>query len=462
MKLREHQILAVEMLRESFKRHKRTILNAGTGFGKSITAVFIGVETVKRGNNIIFLVHRKEILQQFFKTFKWFGVTPSLIIPGKKHTPNQPVYLGMVETYRRRMKQPGFIESLNAPLLICDEVHWGSYESVVNCFPGRVIGLSATPKAASGQDLNKYFDDCVCPVSVPELINQGYLMPGMTFSIEHDFSKLKLKGKDFNAEDLYQEFKSPTLFEGCLEEYEKHCKDKKAIVYSVNVQHSIETCEMFTEAGYQCWHVDATSTHRNEIFEAFAESKKGILFNVGIATTGYDEPSVECIIENFATAQLTKHHQVVGRGARPCEEIDKKQFHIIDMGRNYMRHGLYGEDIDWIEIFNNPKLAKSKKEEKEASNTECRLCGALIKITMKACPYCLTPVTEKQVEDAIMEKGDTKQIKEYRLQNMPPDLRGMKPGHMSYQQLKEYAKHMNYKPGWIGMQMGLRNRYNRK
>jgi superfamily II DNA or RNA helicase len=456
IELRPPQIIAVNMARNALRKHKRVILNAGTGFGKSITSVYIGKESAAKGNNIIFLVHRQEILHQFFKTFRDFGITPSLIIPGKKHMPNQPIYLGMVETFRRRMKHHGFIDSLNAKLLVCDEVHWGSYESVVNNFPNYVLGLTASPKSSSGAELNTYFDDCFCPITVPDLIREGWLLPARTFSIEHDFSGVPLKGKDFNIDALCEEFKKPKLFEGLLDQYQMHADGEKAICYSVNVERSIAACNMFRDAGYKAWHVDANSTHREDIFAMFAESEDAILFNVGIATTGYDEPTVRCLLKNFATAQITKNTQVDGRGARLCPEIGKKEFKIIDMGRNYMRHGMFGEDIDWLGIFNNPKLAKTKKEESSISNIECILCGAIIRMNLNACPYCDTVISKERKEEKILEQGTTKEIKEYRIQQLPVHLRGKKPGQMSYSELIEFAKHMNYSPKWVHVQQRFR------
>lgn len=457
MKLFEFQEESVSMIKKSLARNKRSILNLVTGGGKTVIGSHIVSEVLNKGNKVTVLVHRVEILHQFFSTLVKFGITPELITAGKKTRPGAQVYLGMVETFKRRSKNPGFAQSFKDHLLICDEVHWGSYQSIVDNFEGFVIGLTATPKAASGKELNEYFADCVCPIGVKELISIGRLVNGKTYSIEYDFSNLKLQGKDFSSKELIQEFKKPKLFTGALEEYERNAKGRKAIVYSVNVEQSIATANMFQEAGYRSFHVDATSEDRDMIFRDFGRSDDGILFNVGIATTGYDEPSVTCIIENFATAQVTKHHQVIGRGARCCE--GKDDFIIIDMGRNYLRHGMYGEDIPWVSIFNNPKLGKSKKEESQIKNIECPNCGAIISMTLHSCPYCDEMITAREKEEVILDKGTTKEIKEYKLKTIPPNLRGIRPINMTFFQLKEYAAHMDYSPGWVGMQMGLKKKY---
>lgn len=457
MKLFDFQLHANSVTRRSFARkNKRVILNAPTGFGKTVLCSYMAKSALDKGQRVLILVHRIEILWQFFATLQKFGLTPNLITASTKSLHAGQFYLGMVETVRARVKK-GIMEKIDPSLIICDEVHWGSYESIVDHFHGFVLGLTATPKASSGQELNQYFDDCVCPVSVSELISMGRLVKGRTFSIEHDFSHIRMSGKDFNAKLLHEEFKKPKLFTGVLEQYEKHAKGLKAIVYSVNIEHSKEVAKMFGEAGYPVFYVDAKSDLRFELMDGFKNSENGILFNVGIATTGFDEPSVRCIIENYATAQITKHVQVVGRGAR-CME-GKDEFRIIDMGRNYMRHGLYGEDIDWIAIFNNPKLGKSKKEESQITNMECRECGAIIKTQLSECPYCDTPIRQSDREAVILEKGTTKEIKEYRIQTIPIHLRNKKVGHMNDQELNEYAEHMGYSKKWVWVQKDLRKRY---
>lgn len=460
MKLWDHQLEGMSMLRKSFaKRNKRVILNAATGFGKTVMAASMCKSALEKGRRVLVLVHRIEILEQFYQTFHRFQIHPTLIQPGKKTLYQSQFYLGMVETFRRRIKK-GIIEHVNADLLICDEVHWGSYESIVERFPGQVVGLTATPKSASGQELNQYFDDCVCPITVSELIRNKYLLPGRTFSIEHDFSSVKMSGRDFNIQELHDEFKKPKLFTGVLEEYEKHAKGRKAIIYSVNIEHSRATAELFYEAGYRIFCIDANTPEREDLMHSFRASNDGLLFNVGIATTGFDEPSIGCIIENYATAQVTKHVQVVGRGARPDGIMD--DFIIIDMGRNYMRHGLYGEDVDWLSIFNNPKLGKSKKEESQTSNMECRECGAIIKTRYDRCPYCDTKVRESDREAITLEKGTTKEIREYRIKTLPVHLRGKRPSQMTYNELHEFAEHMNYSKKWVGVQLGIRHKFKPK
>jgi type I site-specific restriction endonuclease len=52
------------------------------------------------------------------------------------------------------------------------------------------------------------------------------------------------------------------------------------------------------------------------VLQWLKETPDAIVTSVGILTTGFDEPTVECIILNRATRSLTLYHQMIGRGSR--------------------------------------------------------------------------------------------------------------------------------------------------
>lgn len=456
MKLRDYQEEMVDLTSISAKKHKRTILCAPTGSGKTVILSSMVSRALARGRTIFILCHRIEILHQIFGTLLKFGKTAHLVAPGHKYLRGQQLYVCMVETFRRR----GLISEVDKDAIIfCDETHWGSFQEVVDRAPCVVIGLTATPKSSSGKELNEYFSDCIMPKSINWLIDNEYLVPGITYSIEQDVTKnVKIQGKDYSERLLLEEFKSPKIFLGVLEEYEKHAKGERAICYNLNVQHSLDVCQLFREAGYNAAHIDGTTENslRRDYFESFRNGRIDILCNVGVATTGYDEPSIQCVIKNYATLQLTKDKQCEGRGARICE--GKNHFKIIDLGKNYIRHGRFGFDkVDWLEVFNNPSEARrtrGKDREKE-----CKLCGAVIEMTAGKCPYCNVEYSREEVEQIFYQKADTKEIKEYRIQQLPPHIRGKKPGHMSLDELREYSEILGYDKRWVGVQMMLKKQY---
>jgi superfamily II DNA or RNA helicase len=458
--LRDEQLLCADRSSEALRRDRRTILCLGTGGGKTVTASHMIRRALDRGRKVWILCHREEIMFQFLSTLMGFDIhNPSLICQGYKYLQGQQLYLGMVETFKRR----GLVKELHKDdLVVIDECHWGSYEEVVNRSPAYTLGLSATPKASGGRELKDFWGTCIMPVPMSWLLENKRLVHGITYSIEYDVTAgVKVQGKDYHERILLEEFKSPRIFQGVLEQYEKHAKGEKAICYNLNVQHSLEVCQLFRDAGYRACHIDGDTPRdlRKDYFESFANGRIDILNNVGIATTGYDEPGIQVVIKNYATVQLTKDKQCEGRGARTNQ--DKEFFKIIDMGRNYIRHGRYGVDeVDWIDIFQNPahsRTIRGKDREKE-----CKECGAVIEMHAGACPYCQVEYTKKEIEQIFFQKADTVEIKEYRIQQLPPHIRNKKTSQMSYEELKQYAEIMNYSDKWPGMQMAIRNKYKKK
>lgn len=448
--LRWYQERAIDMTRSAIKKKDdRVILCMGTGSGKTYTASHIAKMSSAKGKRVSIMVNRVEILEQFFKSLVSVGVTPN-IVHGRDRAGNG-VNLCMVKTYMRRHKLMGLQEDL----VIVDEAHHGDFKEFLERCRCAVIGLTATPVSSSpGYDLRKHFRDIVCPVDTRQLIKEGHLVPAKTYSLNHDFSHIKKSGADFNAKDLVEEFRSaPRLRKGALENYQKICPGEKAICYNVNVEESLRYLEIFNEAGFKGRHVDGRTpeAERKEIFKEFHEGRFDILHNVGVATTGYDEPSVKCIIENFATTSLSKHHQCIGRGARPYP--GKDEFFIIDMGANYRRHGQFGDEVRWDSIFKSPKMSQNKKN--DAKKMECEECGAIIDIVSE-CPYCKNWIPEDRIEEMEEELMTAAEIKQRKLDNMPEEIRGKPLGAMTRKELMIYAKAMGNSTQWVNIRMSKR------
>lgn len=451
-KLFDYQHEFLNDIGKSFRKNKRVMAQAHPGFGKTITFVEIAKRAIAKGNVVCVAAHRIEIFEQTFKQLVSFGITPSLIMAGAHPMPGAQVYLCMVETFCRRMSK-GLVEKLNINFFILDEAHIGSYHKLVSQLDCHVLGFTGTPKSTGSPELKDYYDDIVCGIGVEELIKIGRLVPAKTFSIKHDFSHVKKKGKDFDDTALLKEFKTPKLHHGAIDMYMKNCPTERALCFCVNVAHSNETVLQFRDLGIRAAHLDANtdSDSRKRILEMYKDGSIQIISNVGIIGVGVDLPFTQCIIKNYASLSLVKDVQISGRGAR-CDD-GKEGFTIIDAGRNYIRHGAFGEHIDWKGIFEHPQEA-FKKDSKRKDKRECDDCGFLMKFTLQSCPNCGGFTSSKEIERMLLVGASYEEVKQYRLKNLPPHLR-IPTNNMGYESLKEYAKHMNYSHRWAGVIHGL-------
>jgi len=385
MQLREYQERFVENIARSLKQHGRIVAQLATGGGKTVTFSAIAKRFHdKSGQRVLILVHRIELLEQAARTIKRnTGLEAVKIVAGMKSIPDAQVYVAMVETtYRRIDKLP------DIGLIIADEIHIGHFIKIITHYSDKyIIGFTATPIAAKkDKPLKNYFNDIVCGVSISELIEQGHLCKATTFGVkqEIDRSKLKMVKGDFDIRQMGQMMSANKYIESVIEAYSKLAPGKKTLVFNCNVEHSILVNAALVKAGLNARHMDGEMqpAQRKEILDWFNDTPDAILCNIGIATTGFDQPDVECIIVNRATASMPLWLQMCGRGSRPTPE--KSSFTIIDMGGNATTHGFWEADRDWNNLFHNPE----KKKDGVAPTKKCPECEAIVHANIRICPYC--------------------------------------------------------------------------
>jgi superfamily II DNA or RNA helicase len=452
----EFQEEFVNKIAEAMRKHKRVLGVASTGFGKGVVIADLARRAINKGSITCIAVHRIEIFNQVFNNLLSMGITPSLISSGTKITPGQTCYLAMVDTLHTRMKS-GLVDELNINFFIMDEAHYASHFKVINNSDCFVLGLTATPKSTGNPELNRYFGTMVQGKPINELIEMGRLVKAKTYSVEWDFSKVKLnaKGNDFDKRSLNSEFEKPVLKDGAVQSYMKHAKGLQALCFSASVERSLDVTDQFKALGVRAAHVDGKTSDasRAAIFQSYRNGDIDIICNVGIATTGTDLPDTKCVILDLATMSIVKYIQMVGRGGR-CA-TGKDHFVVIDMGRNYARFGEFGEQIDWQAIFNKPALAAVKRERK--NKRECHGCGVVMEFHTENCPYC-GHSTKRSVLTSIAEKCMTaEELKDYRHKSLPERLQ-IPIGKMSYETLKEYGAALGYSYKWAHLVFSKRKR----
>jgi type I site-specific restriction endonuclease len=139
-----------------------------------------------------------------------------------------------------------------------------------------------------------------------------------------------------------------------IQSYEERAKGKKTLIFNNGINTSLHVYDTFRRAGYPIAHLDNNNTkkERKAILKWFKETPDAILTSVSILTTGFDEPTVDCIMLNRATKSLTLYYQMIGRGSRILKH--KNTFTVIDLGNNLHRFGPWGSDLDWQRIFRSP------------------------------------------------------------------------------------------------------------
>ena len=381
MQLRPYQLTAVDEIRGAFKEAKRVVLCLPTGAGKTVVFSEIVRRVLEKGRRVAIITHRRELLSQAGKL-------------------NRCDIL-MVETLNNQIKR-GVVDLSSYDLLVIDEAHIGNFRKILDGFEGFVIGATATP--VSKPPMAQSYGKLINSVGIGELIAQGYLCNPITYAMHPvDTSKIASRMGEFTAQGLDDAFNRPKVYEGVVQEFCKRWREKKAIVFCVNIEATINTALEFADKldGPRVYavHSKMSIEARARVMADYIASKNGILVNCGIATTGFDCPDIEVVVVNRATKSVALWLQMVGRGSRPT--ASKKEFTILDFGENVHRLGFWQEARDWGKAFAG---MENKKGQGVAPVKDCPCCGAVLYASARFCEFCGEIfATEKKAESGSLE-----------------------------------------------------------
>ena len=385
--LRPYQQKAIEQLRVAIgEGNRRVILCAPTGAGKTVMFSAMVQSALSKGKKVLIVTDRVELLTQTDGALTRFDVSPIAIKQGKAKLQPSTCYIAMIESLNRRMAKAEYEKMMqDIDLVIIDEAHKGSFDKLFAYIPEKatVIGATATPHREGNQKaLKEFYTKIVDPVTIRELIDDGYLATPTTYSVPVDLTGVRTYNGDYDAAQLGVAYSKQKVFRGVITNYLLYCSNKKALAFAPSIASSKELCKELQDAGLPARHLDSTmkADERQEVLAWFKDSANGILCNCGILTTGFDDPNVEVVILYRATKSLPLYLQMCGRGSRVTPT--KKEFTILDFGNNREQHKAWEFDRVWM------LEKKAKKSKGIAPQKNCRKCGYMMPSGLAECPSC--------------------------------------------------------------------------
>jgi superfamily II DNA or RNA helicase len=442
--LRPYQECGVADIRQCFGRGVRSVLyQSPTGSGKTILFAFIVAGATARGNRVVIIGHRDEIVRQVSAALVELDVPHGIIAAGYERTP-APVQVANVATLVRHL------DEVHAPdLIVVDEAHHavaGMWRKILAHWPSaKVLGVSATPERLSGEALSDVFDELVIGPSVGELVKQDFLSPFTTFAPARspDLSGVRSRAGDFAVDQLSNAMSKGIIIDGAVDEYARLCSGVPAIVFCVDIDHSQLVAERFAARGFKAAHVDGNTEadERRDLIAALGTGEIQILCNCGLISEGLDVPSVVAVILLRPTKSLTLYMQQVGRALRP----GKPKALILDHSGNTFRHGLVDAPRTW-------SLAGRPKGERqgEAPLCRCEQCAALNPIAALVCSECGAQLREppSKRESRIGPLVELHHVATNHLTTMTYRQALLWAGN-DLHRLRLVAQARGYKPGWI-------------
>ncbi|EOR24998.1 ATP-dependent helicase [Niallia circulans] len=322
MKLRDYQQDAREAIQEMWANGTRkTLLVLPTGCGKTIVFSKVIEDRVKKGERVLVLAHRGELLEQAAdKLEKSTGLKCATEKAEQTSIGSWfRVVVGSVQTMMREKRLEKFDKDFFDTIII-DEAHHclsDSYQRVLSYFENaNVLGVTATPDRGDMRNLGSYFESLAYEYTLPKAIKSGYLSPikALTIPLQLDLSTVSQQAGDFKASDLGTAL-DPYL-ESIADEMVKNAKDRKIVVFLPLVKTSQKFTEILNAKGFRAAEVNGDSKDRAEILEDFENDKYNVLCNSMLLTEGWDCPSVDCVVVLRPTKVRSLYSQMVGRGTR--------------------------------------------------------------------------------------------------------------------------------------------------
>ena len=330
-----------------------------TGGGKTIIFSEIVRQYLKlKKKKVVVLTHRIELCNQTSKVLSNFGVL-NKVVNSKASLDDQEQYscfVAMVETLNNRLLD-NKLDISDVGLVIIDEAHYNSFTKLLKFFSSSfILGVTATPLSSNiNLPMTDNYDELIVGESISELINNNFLAKANLYTYNVGLTSLIVGANgDYTVKSSEELYTNNDMLSKLLLAYEERCLNKKTLIFNNGINTSLIVYDTFKKAGFNVRHLDNTASkkQRSETLKWFKQTPDAILTSVSILTTGFDEPTVKCIMINRATKSLTLYYQMIGRGSRLLK--DKNTFEVIDLGNNFYRFGEWGSDIDWQKIFRNP------------------------------------------------------------------------------------------------------------
>ena len=304
IKLFDYQEDMKERIEKALRLHRSVMAQMPTGTGKTylLTAVIDSFVSNNPMEKVWIVVHRRELVSQIDETVRKFhsfsaSNTSSLLSSVKAMS-----IQWLMRHYDEIEEEPGMI--------VIDEAHHAlakTYKEMWERFPkAKFLGLTATPCRLNGKGFTDLFDVLVQSWSVPEFISKGRLATYDFVSIKSDgvtqrlIDSLQKRGADGDYQNKEMDMllnKKPSI-ERLYQSLEEFGKDRKGIVYAINISHANAIAEFYREHGIAAVAIDSKTpaSERRMLIERFKASSLSFskitpsLFTLKEGSTSHPDP----------------------------------------------------------------------------------------------------------------------------------------------------------------------------
>ena len=393
--LRPHQIDAVNAARESLLKGEIPYLDCCVSFGKSLVFAHITNAALNKDKRVLQITPTQELCKQNFdEAFGYIDDPHKLGMVCSGLNKNQITKPAIICTYGSFVAKRAYSGGFD--LVLIDECHITSNDSdtsirkiiksLLRINPKmQILGASGSPyrmgQGALENDCVKgtaLFTECAYRSNIGEMIKLGYLshIKSISGDIHADLTDLgNGNSSDYNTKIMGVKF-GEIISHAVSDIQIKFTANniETAVIFASTVENAKQIVKEWTDKNnIKLLHGETLKTDRIEILE-WLQNGNGCRYvvNVGILTTGFNFPALDCIVLLRATKSLSLYIQMVGRVIRAytCENGIEKIGLVIDYGSNIDRHGAIDNVV--------PQKAVKKR-----SDAPKKLCDIILDETIK-------------------------------------------------------------------------------
>jgi hypothetical protein len=411
---RWYQEPALPMFRAAVKEgHKKIVGQAPCGYGKTVVAAHLAVNSMRKGNKVLFACPRISLVDQTLQSFEDQGIRDIGILQAnhKRTDPTCQLQIACFDTlYSRPELDFGFV--------ILDEIHladarmWKLMEKW-----NIVLALTATPWK---KGLGLHFSKLIVLSTINDMLEYHKKDPlvglvpitgiGPKPEILKGIEELKT-GQDGDIQESAaghfmekHEVVSDIVDTWLRTRQEGHHPGDRTFVFARRRVTAVAYQEAFRAQGIEFDYIDAFTSNRSPIFKRYRSLQSKGIVSVGCLSTGVDE-DVRCMVSAAPRKNQADIVQELGRGARPAD--GKEYCWLNDHVGNANRYGWFA-DIFHETLDTTPPHVKGSAYEKdeaapqEVKRKQCHVCREFLPRGAFKCGTCGTAIV---VDDTVTLDG---------------------------------------------------------
>lgn len=310
--LRPYQQDCYDSALDKLEQHRSTLIVMGTGLGK--THIFCSIARDWPSGRVLIIAHRDELIRQAASKVQAITGEPCSIEMGQEHCDEEQMFhrrdrvvVSSVQTMCRPNRQKKF-NPMDFGLIIIDESHHApakSYLKVLGYFRQnpkvKVIGVTATPDRSDEAAMGQIFESVAYEYGIRNGIDDGWLVPieqQMVWIDDLNFSLCRTTAGDLNLGDLSAIMESEKPLHGVMDSTMKIAGGRKTLIFSSSVAQADRVAEIANRHTPRCAEFLCGETEkelRRETVRRYARGEFQYLSNCGIATEGFDDPSIAVV-----------------------------------------------------------------------------------------------------------------------------------------------------------------------